>query len=86
MHEDMVGLQGDVTLDNYTGVGANSVVLPDNFIPEGVAIGALSLVPTRFAFEAWTLYAGIPIRKIKKRNRSKILNQIEKVRKVWTHE
>lgn len=84
MHEDIVGIKGDVTMSNYTGIGANSVVLPDNFIPEGVAIGALSLVPSRFAFEAWTLYAGIPIRKIRIRNRGKILKQIERVRKVWS--
>jgi len=79
----MVEVRGNVTMENYTGVGANSVVLPDNHLPEGVAIGALSLVPSRFAFEAWTLYAGVPIRKIRMRDRKKILQQVEKVRKNW---
>lgn len=72
---------GDVTLGDYTGVGANSVILPSNRLPEGVAIGALSLVPSDFAFEPWTLYAGIPIRKIRARDRDNILHQAKQVRR-----
>lgn len=78
---------GDVSLGAYTGVGANTVILPANHIPEGVAIGALSLVPSEFPFEPWTLYAGIPIRKIGARHRDKILRQAERVRRHWaSHE
>jgi acetyltransferase-like isoleucine patch superfamily enzyme len=70
---------GDVTFANYTGVGANAVVMPDNDIPEGVAIGALSLVPPSYAFEPWTVYAGIPIRPLRARNRSNVLAQVERL-------
>jgi carbonic anhydrase/acetyltransferase-like protein (isoleucine patch superfamily) len=55
------GITGDVSLGDYRGVGANSIVLPRNEIPAGVAIGVLSLVPPEFSFEPRTVYAGIPI-------------------------
>jgi acetyltransferase-like isoleucine patch superfamily enzyme len=38
-------ITGDVIFDDMVAVGANSVIMPDNHIPEGVAIGALSFVP-----------------------------------------
>jgi acetyltransferase-like isoleucine patch superfamily enzyme len=68
-------ISGDVNLGELTIVGSNSVVMPANEIPDGVAIGALSLVPPRFEFKEWCLYAGIPIRLIRKRERDEILRQ-----------
>ena len=72
---------GDVTFANYTGIGANAVVMPDNFIPEGVVVGALSFVPAGYRFEPWTVYAGIPIRPIRARNKANVLVQVERLRK-----
>jgi acetyltransferase-like isoleucine patch superfamily enzyme len=71
--------EGDVEIGNYCGVGANSVILPDNHLPEGTAIGALSLVPAGFRFEPWTVYAGIPIRPIRKRNRQRVMEQVRQL-------
>lgn len=68
---------GDVLLGNYTGVGANAVIMPGNNIPEGVAIGSLSYIPAFFQFEPWTVYAGIPAKPVKVRNRERILDQIK---------
>jgi acetyltransferase-like isoleucine patch superfamily enzyme len=68
--------EGDVEIGNYSGVGANSVILPNNRLPEGTAIGALSLVPAGFTFEPWTVYAGIPIRAIRPRNRQRVMEQV----------
>jgi carbonic anhydrase/acetyltransferase-like protein (isoleucine patch superfamily) len=73
------GISGDVTFADHCGVGANSVVMPRNQVPEGVAIGALSFVPPEFAFEPWTVYAGIPIVPICERNRESVLRQVEAV-------
>lgn len=70
-------ITGPVTIDKYCGIGSNSVVMPNNHIPEGVCIGAMSFVPTNFQFEPWTLYAGIPIRKICNRDKDKILSSIK---------
>lgn len=72
-------ITGPVTLGKYTGVGTNSVIMPNNEIPEGVTIGALSFVPSNFKFEPWTVYAGRPIKAIKKRNKEKIFETLKKI-------
>ena len=72
-------ITGDVTVGNYTGIGANSVIMPDNVIPEGTSIGALSFVPPRFAFEPWTVYAGAPIRRVRSRDRDAVMRQVRRL-------
>jgi acetyltransferase-like isoleucine patch superfamily enzyme len=67
---------GDVIMGDYTAVGSNSVVMPDNRIPEGTTIGALSFVPPRAALEPWSVYAGVPARLVKPRNRDAVLRQV----------
>ena len=73
-------IEGDVTLDHLTAVGANSVIMPGNHVPEGTVIGALSFVPERFGFEPWSVYAGIPVRLISRRNREAVMAQAAKLR------
>lgn len=70
---------GNVELGNYTAVGSNSVVMPKNTIPEGTVIGALSYVPPEFEFEAWSVYAGSPVRLIRRRNQKNVLEQVAKL-------
>ena len=70
---------GDVTVGDLCAVGANSVVMPGNIIPEGVVIGALSFVPPNFKFKPWSVYAGIPLKFIKHRNRTSVLRQWQKL-------
>jgi len=72
-------IRGDVTIENYTAVGSNSVVMPRNQIPEGTVIGALSFVPVGFEFRPWSVYAGIPIRLIRPRNRQGIMAQLKRL-------
>ena len=69
-------ITGDVIFENYTGAGANSVIMPDNIVPEGTTIGALSYVPSRFPFEPWAVYIGTPIRRVGARNRERVLAQV----------
>jgi len=69
-------ITGDVRLGRLTGVGANSVIMPDNDIPEGVAIGALSFVPPRFDFKPWSVYAGVPLRHVGSRDKESVLRQL----------
>lgn len=73
-------ISGDVIMEDCTVVGANSVVMPRNHIPEGTAIGALSFVPTDFDFKPWSVYAGAPIRLIKPRNKDSVMRQLSKIR------
>ncbi len=82
INHEMIGdnpIKGDVTMGKMSGIGSNSVVMPNNNIPDGTVIGALSFVPPNFKFEQWSIYAGIPIKFIKKRNKKNILMQFEKL-------
>jgi acetyltransferase-like isoleucine patch superfamily enzyme len=72
-------IQGDVILGHYTAVGSNSVVMPRNQIPEGTVIGALSLVPVAFEFRPWSVYAGIPIRYLRPRNKESVTDQARRL-------
>ena len=68
---------GDVIFERYTGVGSNSVIMPNNHIAEGSVIGSLSFVPPDFQFKPWTIYTGNPIRPIGMRDRDSVLRQVE---------
>jgi acetyltransferase-like isoleucine patch superfamily enzyme len=72
-------IEGDVHMGHFTAVGANAVVMPDNSIPEGTVIGALSFVPPRFPFEPWAVYAGVPIRRLGRRNREQVIAQVRQL-------
>lgn len=74
-------IYGDVTIEDFCAIGTHSVVLPNNNIPEGVTIGAFSLVPPKFKFEKYTYYSGIPIIPKKKRDSNRILKQAQEVEK-----
>jgi acetyltransferase-like isoleucine patch superfamily enzyme len=63
---------GSIQLGRHCIVGAGSVVLPNVTLQDGAAVGALSLV--KRSLEAWSLYAGIPARKIAARDRDAILS------------
>lgn len=65
------GKTGKIIINKHVIIGANSVVLPNCEIGEGSSIGALSLINK--SLESWSIYGGIPVRKIKPRNKN-ILN------------
>ncbi len=69
---------GEIIIKKHCIVGAGSVVLPNIVLNEGSSIGALSLVNK--SLESYKLYAGIPARFIKNRNKSEILS-LEKLLK-----
>lgn len=62
---------GKIIIGKHCLVGANSVVLPDVTLSVGSAVGALSLVKTDL--EPWYIYAGVPVHKVRRRNKEKIL-------------
>ena len=72
-------ISGNVTIGNMCAVGSNSIIMPNNNIPDGTVIGALSFVPAKFIFKKWSVYAGIPIKFIKKRNKKNVLKQVHKL-------
>jgi acetyltransferase-like isoleucine patch superfamily enzyme len=62
---------GKIILNKHCIVGAGSVVLPDITFNEGACLGALSLANTDL--DTYALYAGIPAKLIKYRDREGIL-------------
>lgn len=77
-------IKGDVNIDDFCVLGSNSVIMPNNNFPQGVAIGALSFVPENFIFKSWSVYAGVPVKFIKKRNKKEILKKFKIFRKYYT--
>ena len=62
---------GSIELGRHCIVGANSTVLPDVVFNDGAALGAQSLA--KVGLDSWTLYAGVPAKIIKLRDKQKIL-------------
>lgn len=62
---------GNIIFGRHCIVGANSTVLPNVTFNDGACLGAQSLAKANL--ESWFLYAGIPAKKIKKRNKDKIM-------------
>ncbi len=56
----------DVVLERHVIVGSGAVILPGVTIGEGTAVGALSLV--NGSLDAFGIYAGSPIKRIKSRS------------------
>jgi acetyltransferase-like isoleucine patch superfamily enzyme len=72
------GEVGDVQLGDFVTIGAHSCILPGSKIPNGFACGAFSLVKNK-EYQDYSLYAGIPIKLIGKRDRKKINYLINKI-------
>jgi len=68
---------GNVELGRHCIVGANTTVLPNVRFEDGAAVGALSLVKTDIP--AWSLFGGVPARRIKSRDREEIL----RLEEIW---
>lgn len=56
-----------VTMGKHVIIGSGSVILPGTNLGEGVAVGALSLL--KGSYGEFTVYAGVPAKKIGERSR-----------------
>ena len=57
----------DITLGEHVIVGTGSTLLPGAVLPDGVAVGAMSMVKS--PLEGWGIYAGMPCRKLAERSK-----------------
>ena len=55
-----------IILEKHCIVGSGSVILPNAYLAEGVAIGSMSMVIRKT--NPWGIYFGIPAKRIKERN------------------
>jgi len=67
-----------VTMEDFSSIGTNVVVLPGVTLGEGSVVGACSLV-TRDT-EPWTVYYGTPAKAVKMRPRDKMIAYAEALR------
>ena len=58
---------GRILIKKYSQVGSGTTIMQNLTIEEGVAVGAMSFVNR--SLDEWTIYAGIPAKKIKERKR-----------------
>ncbi len=58
---------GKVVIGKHVIVGSGSTILPGAIIGEGCAVGSMSLV--KESLSEWGLYVGIPVRRIKDREK-----------------
>jgi acetyltransferase-like isoleucine patch superfamily enzyme len=66
-----------IVLRRFSGVCANSVVLPGVIMAEGSVLGANSLL--KESTEPWTIYAGSPARPIKSRRQDRMYDYAKKL-------
>ncbi len=70
-------IEGSVTLEEFAMVGWGCFVMPNVLLAEGSVIGAMSLA--RDKYNPWCIYAGIPAKFIKYREK-KIIDKAKKLR------
>lgn len=56
-----------IILENYSVVGANSILLPGAYLSEGTVVGALSLVKEKL--KPFAIYCGCPCRYVRERKK-----------------
>jgi galactoside O-acetyltransferase len=66
---------GDVKIGRHVIIGTGSIVLPAVILEDGVVVGALSLI--RVNCEAFSVYCGVPAKKISERKKD--LLELEKL-------
>ena len=66
---------GDIILEEHALIGSSSIVLPNVILRHGTSVGAMSLI--KKDTEPWTIYGGIPAKKIKPRNKNCMNLQID---------
>lgn len=65
--EDCNVIGGRILIKKYSQIGSGTTIMHNLTIEEGVSVGAMSFVNR--SLDEWTIYAGIPVRKIKERKR-----------------
>lgn len=79
-YKDII-LRGTVKLERFSGMCANSIVMPGVTLAEGSVLGANSFL--KEDTEPWGIYAGSPARLIKKRRSDIIYNNAKKMGYVY---
>lgn len=66
-------IRSGVKIGKHCLIGANTVILPGAVIPDGVVVGAMSLVLQDSHLQPWSIYAGCPVRRLRTRPKGRVL-------------
>ncbi len=69
-----------ITIADHVLIGAHSIILPDVYLPEGVASTANTIFRKK-KYDPWCLYHGERAKKICKRDNSKLINHLKDIDK-----
>lgn len=58
-------ISSNIIIEKHAIVGLHSVILPNAYLAEGVALGAMSMLSAKT--EPWGIYIGVPCKRIKER-------------------
>ena len=67
-----------IIIDDHVLLGCQVIILPGVYLPEGVAIGAMTLIKPK-TYKPWTLYAGNPAKDIGNREKALMKRQAKKL-------
>ncbi|HMO03004.1 MAG TPA: hypothetical protein PKC67_07860 [Kiritimatiellia bacterium] len=74
-------ITSEIHIADHVLLGTNVVILPGVSLPEGVAIGACSLVHAKMSLAPWTLYAGVPAKPLRSRTGEAMRAAAERLKK-----
>lgn len=74
-----ITLRANVVIGDACLVGSNSIILPGVVLPNGISIGALSLVSDR-KYKEYSFYEGKCRKPLFKRNKEKIIEQLKNLK------
>jgi galactoside O-acetyltransferase len=72
---------GSVLMEEHANIGAGAIVLPGVTLAEGSVLGALSMIGR--STEPWTIYGGVPARRLKERRRDVMTKGEELLNSQW---
>jgi acetyltransferase-like isoleucine patch superfamily enzyme len=67
--EDTIVIGGDIILNRFSAIGADSMLMPGSIIPTGSIVGAKSFYNAKYRLDEWSIYAGVPVKFVKKRHK-----------------
>lgn len=67
--EDIELITGDIILNKFATLGCDTVLFPGSNIPIGTVLGSKSLYTAKYPLREWSIYAGVPLKFIRDRNK-----------------
>jgi len=75
--EQFGGTVGNIKIGEYVTIGAHSCILPHSVIPDGVALGAYTMIKKNNMLEPFHLYVGVSCRDLGPRKNQEIIKKLQ---------